>query len=160
MQKKDDLLRALGQVMSIFGITVTILIVLTMIVGEDAKEYSTMFALGARGLTIETLAQFLLMAASLRGLCASLFSDKMISRISMTIRTCLLFFIIILFVAVCASVFGWFPLNDLKAWGGFLACFAACAFASAYIMAWKNDKENKELEEALKRLKESQEEEK
>jgi len=152
MKKKEEVLRDLGQVMMIFGITVTILIVLTVIVGEDAKEYSTIFALGGEGLTIETLAQFLLMATSIRGLCMLLFSDKMIKRTSTVVRTGLLFFLIVLMVAVCASVFGWFPLNDLKAWGGFLACFAACSFASAYIMAWKTDKENKEMEEALRRL--------
>ena len=156
MKKKEEVLRDLGQVMMIFGITVMILIVLTVIVGEDAKEYSTIFALGGDGLTIETLAQFLLMATSIRGLCMLLFSDKMINRISTVVRTGLLFFLIVLMVAVCASVFGWFPLNDLKAWGGFLACFGACSFASAYIMAWKTDKENKEMEEALKRLQEEE----
>ena len=160
MKKREEFLRDLGQIMSIFGITVAILVVLTVIVGEDAKGYSSIFALGGDGLSIETLMQFLLMAISVRGLCMLLFSDKMISRISVTVRTCLLFFLIILLVAVYAAIFGWFPLDDLAAWGYFLACFAACAFASAYIMAWKNDKENKELEEALKRLKESQEEEK
>lgn len=44
-------------------------------------------------------------------------------------------------------------------WGAFLACFAICAFVSAYIMAWKTDRENKEKEEALKRLKDEKKEE-
>ena len=61
-------------------------------------------------------------------------------------------------VALFAFLFGWFPVNMLEAWGAFLACFAACSFGSAYIMAWKTERENKEMEEALKRLKEEQEE--
>jgi len=70
----------------------------------------------------------------------------------------IIFGLTVLFISVFAFLFGWFPVNMLKAWGSFFACFAAFAFASAYIMAWKTDKENKEMEEALKRLKEEQEE--
>ncbi|MBP3567769.1 MAG: hypothetical protein J6K04_01255 [Lachnospiraceae bacterium] len=159
MKRKDDMIQSMGQAMIIFGVTVVVLMIVVLLVGEDAREYSTIFALGYQGLRIDTLAQFLMMAASITGLRRLLFSDGLISRVSMTLRTFLMFFTVILLVAVYATVFGWFPINDLKAWGSFFACFGLCSIASAYIMARKTERENKEMEEALRKLKEAEKEE-
>lgn len=158
MKRKDDVFRFLGQIFIIFGVTVGILTVLTIFVGEDAQPYSTIFSLGAQGLSLETLAQFYLLSTIITGLRFSLFTDGVISRISLVFRTFLMFFLVILVISVFAVNYGWFPVNMLKAWGAFFACFAVCSFVSAYLMAWKTDRENKEMEEALKRLKEEQEE--
>ena len=73
------------------------------------------------------------------------------------IRTFLMFFSVALMTSVFAWLFGWFPVDMLEAWGCFFACFGFCSFASAYIMAFKTDRENKQLEEALKKLKEEEE---
>ncbi len=159
MKRKDDVFRYLGQILTIFGLTVVFISVFSFFIGEDAKEYSTFFALGDRGLTLQTLAQLFLMSVLITTLRFILFTDGLISRISLTIRTLLMFFFVVLMIALFAFWFGWFPVNMLEAWGAFFACFAVCAFASSYIMAWKTDRENKEMEEALKRLKEEQEEE-
>ena len=156
MKRKDDMLRGLGQVMIIFGVTVVVLMFMGLLIGEDAREYSTIFTLGYQGLRTDTLAQFLMLAASITGLRRLLFSDGLISRVSLALRTFLMFFLVVLFVAVFAYAYGWFPVDDLKAWGMFFACFAICSIASAYIMAWKTDRENKEMEEALRKLKEAE----
>lgn len=158
MRRKDDVFRYLGHILVIFGLTVGILSVLACVVGEDAKPYSNIFSLGDQGLSLETLAQFLILSVMITSLRFILFADGLISRISLTLRTCLMFFLVVLLIALFAVLFGWFPVNMLEAWGAFFACFAACAIASAYLMSWKTDRENKEMEEALKRLKEEQEE--
>lgn len=158
MKRKDDVFRFLGQILIIFGLTVSILTVMAIFVGEDAKPYSNIFSMGNQGLSLETLAQFLMLSVVITMLRFLLFSDGLISRISLVLRTCLMFFLVILIIALYAYLFGWFPVNMLEAWGAFFACFAICAFASTYIMTWKTDRENKEMEEALKRLKEEQEE--
>ena len=142
-----------------YGLTVLFISVFAFFIGEDARSFSSFYELGNQGLTLKTLAQILLMSVLIVTLRFILFTDGLISRISLTIRTMLMFFFVILMIALFAFWFGWFPVNMLEAWGAFLACFAVCAFASAYIMAWKTDRENKEMEEALKRLKEEQEEE-
>jgi len=157
MKRKDDVFRYLGQILTIFGLTVIFISVFGFFVGEDAKEYSSFFSLGNKGLTLQTLAQLLLMSVLITTLRFILFTDGLISRISLAVRTMLMFFFVILMIALFAFWFGWFPVDMLEAWGAFLACFAACAFASAYLMAWKTDRENKEMEEALRRLKEEQE---
>jgi len=159
MKRKDDVFRYLGQILLVYGLTVLFISVFAFFIGEDARSFSSFYELGNQGLTLKTLAQILLMSVLIVTLRFILFTDGLISRISLTIRTMLMFFFVILMIALFAFWFGWFPVNMLEAWGAFLACFAVCAFASAYIMAWKTDRENKEMEEALKRLKEEQEEE-
>lgn len=158
MKRKDDVFRYLEQILTLFGLSVLFIGVFSYFVGEDARDYSSFFALGNQGLTLQTLVQLLMMSVLITTLRFILFTDGLICRISLTIRTMIMFFLVILMIAFFAFWCGWFPVNMLEAWGYFLACFAACAFASAYIMAWKTDRENKEMEEALKRLKEEQDE--
>ena len=157
MKRKDDVFRYVELILSTFGWCVVILCGMNMVLGEVASEHSTIFALAGKGLTLETLLQFFLMSVLVTTLRFILFTDGLICRISLTIRTGVMFFLVILMVALFALWFGWFPVNMLEAWGAFLACFAICAFVSAYVMAWKTDRENKEMEEALKRLKEEDE---
>ena len=159
MKRKEDVFRYLGQILLVYGLTVLFISVFAFFIGEDARSFSSFYELGNQGLTLKTLAQILLMSVLIVTLRFILFMDGLICRISLTIRTMLMFFFVILMIALFAFWFGWFPVNMLEAWGAFLACFAVCAFASAHIMAWKTDRENKEMEEALKRLKEEQEEE-
>ena len=157
MKRKDDVFRYLGQILIIFGFSVAFLCITSILIGEDAKEYSTIFALGNQGLTLSTLLQFLLMSVLITTLRFILFTDGMICRISLAVRTFLMFFLVVLLTAFFALWFGWFPVNMLEAWGGFFASFALCSFVRAYIMAWKTDRENKEMEEALNRLKDEEE---
>ena len=157
MKRKDDVFRYLGQILMIFGLTVIFISVFAFFIVEDAKYYSSFYELGNQGVTLKTLAQIFLMSVLITTLRFILFTDGLISRISLTIRTVLMFFFVILMIALFAFWFGWFPVNMLQAWGAFFACFAVCALVSAYLMAWKTDRENKEMEEALKRLKEEQE---
>lgn len=158
MKRKDDVFHYFGQILTVFGLTVVFISVFSYFFGEDGKVYSSFFELGNEGLTMKTLAQLLMMSVLITTLRFILFTDGMISRISLTIRILLMFFLVILMIALFAFMFGWFPVNMPEAWGAFFLCFAVCAFASSYIMAWKTDRENKEMEEALKRLKEEHEE--
>ena len=157
MEPKKTIFHYINQTIIIFGITILILNVFCYFVGDDAREYSTIFSLGSQGISITTTMQFLLISVLITALRFLLFCDGLISRISLAIRTFLMFFSVALMTSVFAWLFGWFPVNMLEAWGCFFACFGFCSFASAYIMAFKTDRENKQLEEALKKLKEEEE---
>lgn len=160
MKKKEEMIRALSQDMCAFGVTVLVVMILACLIGEEAKEYSTIFSLGYIGLKIETLAQLLLLVVVVNGTRRLLFSDKWAKEVSMAVRLCLLSFLLVMYVILCAKIYGWFPLDNLKAWGSFFACIAFCMFGSSYLMAWKTDRENKEMEEALRKLKEAEKEDK
>ena len=151
-----DVLRYLTHIFTLFGITVVMMTVLASLVGADAKEVSTIFSLSNQGLSLTTLLQFLLISALTTTYRFVLFSDGLICRISLTIRTFLMFFLVALTTSLFAVWFGWFPAGMLKAWGYFFACFALCSFVSAYVMAIKTDRENKQMEDALKKLKEEE----
>ncbi len=154
MIRKDDVFRYLGQIVSIFGLMVIVLFVFTFFTGDMAKENSTMFALGSKGIPLKTLAQYFLLSVLINTLRFILFTDGLISRVSLTIRTFFMFFSVALLTALFAWLFGWFPVNKLGAWGSYLASFGFFGLFCSYVMAWKTDRENKEMEEALKRLKE------
>ena len=62
MEKKRTIFDYLGQVLMIFGITILILNVFCVVFGENAKEISTMFAMGSDGISVSTSFQFLLVS--------------------------------------------------------------------------------------------------
>ena len=156
MERKETIFHYIGQTFTIFGFTIIILSIFSFFIGEDAKEFSTIFSLGNQGLSATTIAQFLLTSVIITVIRFVLFSDSVIPRISLAVRTFLMFFLVALVTSILAWAFDWFPVHMLKAWGCFFACFALCSFVSAYIMAIKTDRENKLLEEALKKLKEEE----
>ena len=56
-------------------------------------------------------------------------------------------------ITVFAVIFGWFPLNNIAAWIGFIVSFAVCTAVSAVFMRLEERAENKKMQEALNRLK-------
>lgn len=154
MKQREEAFRYLGQIMIIFGLTIIILGGFSFVIGEEAKEYSSIFALGNKGLSLQTMAQFLMTSVLIATLRVVLFSDGLICRISLAVRTFLMFFLVVLMIALFAWWFHWFPVTMLEAWGYFFVCFAVCSFISAYIMAFKTERKNREMEEALRRMKE------
>ena len=56
-----------------------------------------------------------------------------------------------------AYLFGWFPVNDPKCWVAFFISFGICLLISALLSIKKEQMENRQLEEALRKVKESEE---
>ena len=57
--------------------------------------------------------------------------------------------VIVLFVII----FKWFPLNDVKAWIGFLVSFAICSAVAVVISRAREKAENFKIDQALERYK-------
>ena len=98
MKRKEDVFRYLGQILLVYGLTVLFISVFAFFIGEDARSFSSFYELGNQGLTLKTLAQILLMSVLIVTLRFILFTDGLISRISLTIRTMLMFFFVILMI--------------------------------------------------------------
>ena len=62
MEERKTVFDLIGQIFIVFGFQVICMMVFGVIFGEDAKAYSSMFALGDEGIAISTLMQYLLMA--------------------------------------------------------------------------------------------------
>ena len=154
MDKKPTILDYLSQVFLIFGITVLLLNIFCLIFGETAKEFSAIFVLGSKGLSVETMLQFLLAIAITITFRFVFMTDLIIKKMPLPARIIMLFAASFLNIVVFIIVCGWFPVNNLLAWIMFLISFAVSCTASTLVsMLWEKT-ENKRLAEALDKLRE------
>lgn len=155
MEEKKTWFDYLGQVFGLFGLLVTLMCVFCLLFGEAAQGISSMFVLGAEGISIATLGQYLLVSALNVAVRAFFFSDFLIQDKPLAFRTAGMVGTNILIVVCFIFVFGWFPVNMWKPWVMFLFCFCFCFAASTLIVAWKERVENRRMEAALRQLKEN-----
>lgn len=153
MIKKDTIFDFMTNVMMIFGVSVMCLLLFTFIFGEDAKEVSTIFALGNKGIALQTLLQFFVSSFLITVLEWMFFTDKIFKKMSLTVRFILTFFSIVILIAVFATIFRWFPVNMVLPWVMFLICFAVCATVSVVLSVLKEKRDNAKLQNALELLK-------
>ena len=153
MEKKENIFDLLGQMIFIFGVTVTCLSIFVILFGADAKGVSTIFALGDKGLAAATLGQFLLMSAMITVLRFLFFTDFIIKRWSIVLRTVCMFILVVIMIGTFAAYFGWFPVNEMKSWIMFFVSFFVCCTVSVTLSVWKEKKENEKLQNALERMK-------
>ena len=154
MDKKPTVFDYLSQVFLIFGITVLLLNIFCLIFGEVARDFSEIFALGSKGLSVETMLQFLLAIAITITFRFIFMTDLIIKKMPITARIIMLFAAAFLNIVVFVIVCGWFPVNNLLAWIMFLISFAVSCTASTLVsMLWEKT-ENKRLAEALGKLRE------
>ena len=144
----------LSQVMMHFGISMLVMNILCAVVGERAKEYSTLFELGSAGLSVGTAMELLALNILIIAARVLFLSDRIFKKLSPVCRTVCLVTAVIALTGVFIAAFGWFPLNSLPAWTIFFVCFVLSFLASWFVTSLKEKAENKKLAEALERLKE------
>ncbi len=160
MEKRKTIFDYLGQMMIVFGFSIGVLNIFCLLIGEDAQSVSTIYSLGKEGIAVKTAMQFLGVSACITGFRFLFFTEGIIRRMSGAMRTVCMFGSIIILVAVCAAVFGWFPVNMWQPWVAFLLTFTLCAMASMAVMILRERAENRLMEEALRRIKEQQDDKK
>ena len=153
MIKKDTIFDFMTNVMMIFGVSVMCLLLFTFLFGEDAKAVSTIFALGNKGIALQTLLQFFVSSFLITVLEWMFFTDKIFKKMSLTVRFVLTFISIVILIAVFATIFRWFPVNMVLPWVMFLICFAVCATVSVVLSVLKEKRDNAKLQNALELLK-------
>ena len=95
MKKGETVFDYLSQVMIIFGSTLLILSVFCILFGEEAKDYSAMFALGSKGLSVDIMYQFFLVSVIIAALRFLFFTDRWIKNLSLTLRTLSMFALVL-----------------------------------------------------------------
>ncbi|MBR5512879.1 MAG: hypothetical protein IKV85_02690 [Ruminococcus sp.] len=151
--EKPTILKYLSKVFMIYGITVVILNIFTLIFGGDAKEMSTIFSCGGDALGVKTLMQFLLASFILVSIETVFMTDTVIKKMKTSMRICLVFISVFTVVSLFVAVFNWFPTDMAVPWVMFIICFVICSAVSTFISAVSERQEDKKLEEALKRYK-------
>lgn len=135
MEQNKTIFNYVRQVFAIYGIIVMVFLVFCTLIGEGAREYSSLYALGSKGLTIQTLSQLLILSFIISIFQIIFLTDKWIKSITM---------------ALFATVFSWFPVGNIRAWIGFLICFIFSTAISVGINKLEENAENRKMEQALK----------
>lgn len=154
MEERKNILDYLEQVFVIFGVTIILISIIGCAVGEEAKEYSSMFVLGNKGIPLNTIFQYLLSSACITALRFIFFSDTLFKKMTTVKRMIGLMVSVIMLIGLFIYVFGWFPVNEVKCWIIFLVCFVICSTVSTVVSILKDRMENEKLAEGLKHLKE------
>ncbi len=156
MDEKKTIFDYLAQVMIIFGFTMLILNIFCLVFGNAAKDISTLFELGDQGIPVGITLQFLCISALITGLRFVFFTDVIIQKMPIWLRTvCMLIFVVII-IAAFIIIFNWFPANMWQPWAMFFVCFGLSFLGSCLVVVVKEKVENKHMEEALRRLKEKE----
>lgn len=156
MDEKKTVFDYLAQVMVIFGFTMLILNIFCLVFGSAAKDVSTLFALGDQGIPVGIAFQFLCISALITGVRFVFFTDAMIQKMPIWLRTVCMLISVVLIVAVFIILFHWFPVNMWQPWAMFFICFGLSFLGSCFVVTVKEKVENKRMEEALRRLKEKE----
>ncbi len=154
MEKKPDFLDFLAQVFLLYGITVLIMNLFCLLFGEAAREYSTIFSMGSKGIGIPTMMQFLLAIGLTVTLRFIFTTDLLIRKMSLRARIVLLFASVFVMILAFSFLFGWFPADDPMAWLMFILSFAVSCTISTLIAAVREKCENQKLKKALEKMKE------
>lgn len=156
IRENKNLLDHMAQTMISFGVAMVAIALFCFLVGDRARGYSSMFALGSAGIPLNTVLQLLLDSVCITVIRFLFFSDRVIRRMSMAGRTVGMVALIIALTGLFAYLFGWFPVDDPVCWGCFLVSFGLCFVVSVAASTLKERMDNKQLEEGLQHLKEEQ----
>lgn len=156
MEEKKHFLDYLEQIIVVFGVSLLMISVICIVVGDSAKGYSSMFEFGSKGISIRTIFQYLLSSVCITLLRFLFFSDVLIKKISVAKRTGSMIVSVIILIGIFAYYFQWFPVNDPKCWIAFFISFSICFGVGVAVSAWREHTENKKLESGLQNLKKRQ----
>lgn len=159
MERDKTIFDFLGSVFCIYGISMALLIVLGLLFGESAKEISSLFGLGNKGIPLEIMAGFLLTSFLVTCVQYLFFSEKLFRHMSGSKRAVCMLISILIITSLVIWKFGWFPVNMWEPWACFFLSFFASVGVSIGVMYLKTKAENRKLEEGLERMKEKWKEE-
>lgn len=159
MEEKKTIFSYISQVFGMFGFVMFCMLIFTYILGDSAKEISSLYSLGKKGVSLNVMMEFFAVAVLIVLLRYLFFTDRWIKKMSVFKRSlCMVAGILIIF-SIFIYLFHWFPMDMWQPWAMFILCFAVCYGVSLTVTAVKMREENEKLEKGLKRLKEQWEEE-
>lgn len=153
MEREKTIFDYLSKILATFGGSILALSIFCLLVGESAKDISSLYALGSEGITISILMQFLAISALIVVWQFLFFTDKIIKNLSQAKRMIAMFAAIALTIIVFVLIFDWFPIKMWKPWVCFFVCYGICGGISTGIVMLRNKLENEKMQDALQRIK-------
>ncbi len=152
MEDRKTIFDYMGQILQVFGFSILLLTVFSILFGAAAQGYSTIFSLGEKGLAVSTMLEFLLASVGTVSLRFVFFTDTFIKNMTIILRTVSMVLSEILMITVLICSFGWFPGDEWLPWLMFFLSFGICFVLSVALTLFKERIENKRMQEALERL--------
>ena len=156
MEEKKTIFDYLAQVMIVFGFAMLVLNIFCLVFGNSAKDLSALFSLGDRGIPVEIALQFLCVSALITGARFVFFTDVIIQKMPIWLRTICMLFLVVIIITAFIVIFHWFPVTMWQPWTMFFVSFGLSFLGSCFVVTVKEKMENKRMEEALQRLKEKE----
>ncbi len=156
MDEKKTVFNYLAQVMIVFGFAMLVMNFFCLFFGNSARNFSSMFELGNQGVPVKTAFQFLMVSVLIIGLRIIFFTDMLIKKMPIWLRTICMLVSVVIMIAAFIIVFHWFPVDMWQPWAMFFICFGLSFLGSYFVMTIKEKVENRQMEEALRRLKEEE----
>lgn len=153
MEERKSIFNYIRQWLATFGTVVVIFLVLLVVVGDFAKDQSSLFQFGGAGLALPTLLQLLGLTLVITIAQNVFFTDLLIKNMSLILRNVCFFGVIIVATVSCCVLFKWFPADNVSAWIGFVVSFITCTAISTFITRVKENVENAKMEKALDQFK-------
>ncbi len=141
----------IARLFTTFGVMVVIFILFAVCIGQSTREYSTLFELGNGGLTIRTLLQLLALAVIVTVSQTVFMTDLLIKNMKIMARNVIFISSIFLTIVAFVFAFGWFPVDDIRAWIGFILSFSVSMTLSLLITRFVEKTENRKMQDALER---------
>jgi hypothetical protein len=126
----------------------------SMLCGESAKGYTTLFADGIAGVPASVMVQFLVLSVINVFIRFLLLSDRLIKEMLITIRIALTLLAVLLSISIFIIIFEWFPIHMWQPWALFIGSFLLCSAIGTFVTITQNKLENKKLAEGLANLRE------
>ena len=158
MEDNKTVFNYLGEIFTIYGVILAMIVILNLLVGDNAKGYSSFFEFGSRSLSTGTLIQLFFLSVFISAARNLFMTDKWIKNMPIIGRSACLFISVMILSVVFVILFKWIPLNDIFAWIGFTVSFVVSTLAGVLISKLKEKAENMKMEKALERFKNGEEE--
>ncbi len=149
MGKEKYLMSFLNDVVANFGFIILMVAISAMLVGEFAKDVSSVFTLGDIGLSLNTILQFFVFSFFTTTINRVFLSDLIIKNLSSIKRVMYMSISICIIAFVFIFIFNWFPINMIGAWITFLTLSFICIMCATIITFRKEQNYNKKMEQAL-----------
>ena len=141
------------EIMASFGGGIVTLALMSYLLGDGVAQFSPVFGLGKRGITLGVVGQMMLLAVFSVIVKDVLLTDRWIKNMSVFLRKTLYFFVVVLGVFLMSRLFKWFPADAARAWIAFGIAFAVAMVIMTILTRTREISENNKLQEALEKYK-------
>lgn len=139
----------INETVLVFGLLMLVFFILSLAIGDSAKEASSLFVYGSDSISLAAIFQLLMLSLCVTILNAAVNSNFMIKIMPRIPRLIILFVLIFMILVFMILKFQWFSADQQLPWVLTAIAFVFSFTASTVTVFLKEKEENKKMTEAL-----------